>query len=134
MTTASKQTVRGQEEAKPCADSEGNRGSGPPPPSLKNHKNIRLLSNTGPDPLNNHKATKPAFSSPRNAIIDTPAKHYSRLLKCLRSLYVKQCEDQTAPIVCSGSTLFAFILNSSVMLGNYLQQTTFSDVFFFLAP
>ena len=34
--------------------------------------------------------------------------------------------DQTAPIgaVCSGSTLFAIILNSSVMLGNYLQQTT----------
>ena len=30
--------------------------------------------------------------------------------------------DQTAPIglVCSGSTLFASILNSSVMLGNYL--------------
>ena len=46
--------------------------------------------------------------------------------------------DQTAPIgaVCSGSTLFASILNSSVMLGNYLQQTTsadeFSDAFFFL--
>ena len=34
--------------------------------------------------------------------------------------------DQTAPIgaVCSGSTLFASILNSSVMLGNSLQQTT----------
>ena len=34
--------------------------------------------------------------------------------------------DQTAPIgaVCSGSTLFASIPNSSVMLGNYLQQTT----------
>ena len=42
--------------------------------------------------------------------------------------------DQTAPIgaVCSGSTLFAFILSLSVMLGNYLQQTTFSDAFFFL--
>ena len=45
-------------------------------------------------------------------------------------------QDQTAPIgaVCSGSTLFASILNSSVMLGNYLQQTTsaetFSDAFF----
>ena len=40
--------------------------------------------------------------------------------------------DQTAPIgaVCSGWTLFAFILNLSVMLGNYLQQTTFSDAFF----
>ena len=44
--------------------------------------------------------------------------------------------DQTAPIgaVCSGSTLFASVLNSSVMVGNYcsrrLQQTTFSDAFF----
>ena len=34
--------------------------------------------------------------------------------------------NQTAAIgdVCSGSTLFASLLNSSVMLGNYLQQTT----------
>ena len=40
--------------------------------------------------------------------------------------------DQTAPIgaVCSGSMLFASILHSLVMLGNYLQQTTFSDNFF----
>ena len=40
--------------------------------------------------------------------------------------------DQTAPIgaVCSGSTLVASILNSSVMLGSYVQQTTFSDAFF----
>ena len=40
--------------------------------------------------------------------------------------------DQTAPIgaVCSGSMLLASILNSSVMLGNYLQQTTFPDAFF----
>ena len=47
--------------------------------------------------------------------------------------------DQTAPIgaVCSGSTLFASMLNSSVILGNYLQQTTSAvDIFrciFFLA-
>ena len=40
--------------------------------------------------------------------------------------------DQTAPIgaVFSGSTLFASILNSSVMLGNYLQQTTSADNIF----
>ena len=40
--------------------------------------------------------------------------------------------DQTAPIgaVCSGSTLFASILNSSVMLGNFLQQTTSVDDIF----
>ena len=40
--------------------------------------------------------------------------------------------DQTAPIgaVCSGSTLFASILNLSVMLGNYLQQTTSADAIF----
>ena len=37
--------------------------------------------------------------------------------------------DRTAPLgaVCSGSMLFASILNSSVMLGNYLQQTTSAD-------
>ena len=42
--------------------------------------------------------------------------------------------DQTAPIiaVCSGSTLFASILNSLVMLGNYLQQTTSADDISFL--
>ena len=40
--------------------------------------------------------------------------------------------DQTAPIgaVFSGFTLFASILDSSVLLGNYLQQMTFSDAFF----
>ena len=40
--------------------------------------------------------------------------------------------DQTAPIgaVCSGSKLFASIFNSSVMLGNYLQQTTSADDIF----
>ena len=32
--------------------------------------------------------------------------------------------------LCSGSTLFAFILNLSVMLGNYLQQTTSADNIF----
>ena len=37
--------------------------------------------------------------------------------------------DQTAPIgaVCSGSTLFGSIINLSVMLGNYLQQTTSAE-------
>ena len=40
--------------------------------------------------------------------------------------------EQIAPIY-SRSTLFASTLNLSVMLGNYLQQTTYSDAFFFLA-
>ena len=51
----------------------------------------------------------------------------------LRSLFGNSVDpDQTAPIgaVCSGSTLFASILNSSVMLGNYLQQTTSVDDIF----
>ena len=40
--------------------------------------------------------------------------------------------DLTAHIgaVCSGSMLFASILNSSVMLGKYLQQTTSADNIF----
>ena len=35
---------------------------GDPDPPLKNHKNLGFLSNTGPDPLKNYKATKPAFN------------------------------------------------------------------------
>ena len=79
------------------------------------------------------------YSLTLRAPITTKVVCFSRLLKCLRSLYGKQCgpkssvdPDQTAPIgaVCSGSTLFASPLNSSVMLGNYLQQTTFSEAFF----
>ena len=40
--------------------------------------------------------------------------------------------DQTALIgaVCSGSTLFASIINSSAMYDNYLQQTTSADDIF----
>ena len=40
--------------------------------------------------------------------------------------------DQTASIgaACSGSTLFASILDSSVMLGNYMKQTTSADDIF----
>ena len=40
--------------------------------------------------------------------------------------------DQTAPIeaACSRSRLFPSILNSSLMLGNYLQQATSADDFF----
>ena len=40
--------------------------------------------------------------------------------------------DQTAPTgaVCSGSTLFASVLISSVKLGNYLQQSISADDIF----
>ena len=41
--------------------------------------------------------------------------------------------EQTAPpigAVCSGSTLFASILKSSVILGNYLPQATSADGIF----
>ena len=47
------------------------RGSEPP---LKNLKNLGFLSNTGPDPLINHKATKqtfnigPSLARQRNAV------------------------------------------------------------------
>ena len=43
--------------------SRGGGGAGGPDPPLENHKNIeyRVFSNTGPDPLENNNATKPAF-------------------------------------------------------------------------
>ena len=36
-------------------------GAGDPGP-LQSHKNIGFLSNTGPDPFKNYKATKPVFN------------------------------------------------------------------------
>ena len=65
--------------------------------------------------------------------IATKVVCFSRLLKCLRNSMANSVDpDQTAPIgaVCSGSMLFAYILHLSVMLGNYLQQTTSADDFF----
>ena len=43
---------------------DGSRGDtgGPDTPPLENRKNIGSFSNTGLNPLKNHKATKPAFN------------------------------------------------------------------------
>ena len=56
-----------------------------------------------------------------NAPIATKVFCFSRLLKCLRSLYGKQCGPRSD---CSYRRLFWVQANSSVMQGNYLQQTT----------
>ena len=57
-----------------------------------------------------------------NVPIATKAVSFSRLLKCLRNLYDKQCGY--------GSTLFVSKINLSIMYGNYLQQTTAVDDIF----
>ena len=44
---------------KPVQIQRGDSGSVLP---LKNHKVIGFPSNTGPDPLKNHKSTKPTFN------------------------------------------------------------------------
>ena len=43
-----------------CADPE--RETGDPDPLTKSQRMKRILSNTGPDPLKNHKAIKPTFN------------------------------------------------------------------------
>ena len=73
-----------------------------------------------------HMSKKLTLKAP----ITTKVVCFSRLLKCLRSLYGKQCGPRSEGAVCSGFTLFASILNKSVMLGNYLQQTTSADDIF----
>ena len=45
-----------------CSDPEGGGPGSPEPPLEKNHKAIEFVSNTGPDPLENYKATKPAVN------------------------------------------------------------------------
>ena len=76
-----------------------------------------------------------------SAPIATKVVCFSLLLKCLRNLHGKQCGHRSDCSYRSSLywvTLFASILNSSVMLGKYLQQTTSADdlfrcIFFFLA-
>ena len=49
-----------------CTDLEGvEAGDTDPPPPPEKSQNIGFLSNTGPDPLKNHKATKLDSSSTR---------------------------------------------------------------------
>ena len=43
-------------------DPEWGGGAGKGSRPQKIHQNIGFLINTGPDPLKNHKATKPAFN------------------------------------------------------------------------
>ena len=45
-----------------CGSRGGQGVRTPPPPPLKNHKNIGFLSNTGSDPLKNYNATKSTFN------------------------------------------------------------------------
>ena len=53
----------------PWADPEV--GQGARTPSEKSQKNKEFLSNTGPDPLKNHRATKPAFN-----VVQSPARQW----------------------------------------------------------
>ena len=68
-----------------------------------------------------------------NGPIATKVVCFSRLLKCFRSFYGKQCGPRSD---CSYRSSLVwvhavcFYTKSSVMLGNYLQQMTFSDAFF----
>ena len=56
------------------ADPEGGRGGLTPPPPLKNHKNIGLLSKTGPDLLKKSQSYRASFQC--WAIIGTPAERH----------------------------------------------------------
>ena len=102
---------------------------------------MQVFSQTLPPPVVQMLMMRiPVVKQVTTSLTATIVVCFSRLLKCLRILYGKQCGPRTdcsyIGAVCSGSTLFASILNSSVMLGNYLQQTTsavdiFRCIFFF---
>ena len=54
------------------------------------------------------------------------ANRFSGLLKCLRSLYVSVDPDQTAPTLCTGSTLFASILKLVINVWQLFAADNFS--------
>ena len=100
-----------------------------------------LPGNQGPPgdtPLLSPKGEKVNHYLTLNVPIATMVVCFSRLLNVLKEALMANSvdPDQTAPIgsVCSGSTLFASILNLSVMkaiiCSRRLQKTTFSDAFF----
>ena len=60
--------------------------------ALTNHKNIGFLSNTGPDPLKNHKANKPAFN-------------FGPLSTRQRNAFRWQADDRPLIVVLLGSSL-----------------------------
>ena len=97
-----------------------------PPQGLGARVGICLLSNSPYIPA---ASSLGGNTLTLNAPIATKVVCFSRLLKCLRSLYGKQCGSPIGA-VCFWSTLFASILNSSLKLGNYLQQTTSADDIF----
>ena len=58
----------------------------PPTYTLENCKSVGFPINTGPDPLENQKATKPAFSTGHNR----PTNYDDPLLLILDPLSIKQ--------------------------------------------
>ena len=64
------------------------------------------------------------------APITTKVVCFPRLLKCLRSLYDKQCGPRSEEQSDLGAPCLLLYLKLSVMLGNYLQQMTSADVIF----
>ena len=76
----------------------GGGGGGRDPP--ENHKKIGFLSNTGPDPLKNHKATKPAFMMghhwPAREVHLSPhqlKKRYQSWIPYDKSFWIPACEQ-----------------------------------------
>ena len=87
--------------------------------------------NPCPAESNNEPPQDICYSSTLNAPSATKVVCFSRLLKCFRSLYDKQCGPRSD---CSQSVLGPHCLllyfNSSLMFGNYLEQTISADDIF----
>ena len=104
----------------------GNRGFGLPP--LKNHRKLGFLSNTGPELLKNHKATKSAFNvGPTSAfryraIIDGPSLVVfgSSLTSSTKTNAVKvglpltKLSGSTHTLLSGKSTNFAYVCMSTL--------------------
>ena len=84
-----------------CGSRGGDRGSGP---SLKNHKLIGFPSNTGPDPLKNHKAIIPIGQRPI-ALLDSSKSINIKSISTAATIYLMSTALQNCKINCLYSVL-----------------------------
>ena len=102
----------------------GSRGGTGVRTTLKIHKGIGFLSNTGLDPLKNHKATKPAFNVGTSSV----SQHNAILME-----FSWQANDHPLLVVFQWRFAGRLMMVFGSSLPKSLSEFTFSDKTFWIS-